>query len=306
MKKEIKIQSTDGKNKLHVILWEPEGDIKAVVQISHGMLEHIDRYEEFAQYLNAHNILVVGNDHLGHGHTAKSGDMGYFGNGKSKTVVDDLNSVTRYVKKHFGYDVPYFLLGHSMGSFMIGRYIMTYGKEVSGAIFCGTGYTPHFKLEFIHAILSIIKIFKGERYRSSFLKNTIFGGYNKKIDSPKSENDWLTRDEETISDYDNDKYNAFLFTINGYETLFDVIKFFQNKDNIDKIPKNLPVYLASGKEDPVGNYGKGVTKVYNMYKKSGIKDVHMKLYEDDRHEIINELDKDIVHKDILTWIEQHI
>lgn len=306
MKKVINLQSTDGKNNLHVVLWEPEGEVKAVVQISHGMLEYIERYDDFAQYLNAHNILVVGNDHLGHGHTAESGDMGYFGDGKSKTVVEDLHSVTKYVKKLFGENIPYFLLGHSMGSFMTERYIMTYGNEVSGAILCGTGYTSRFKLGFVHIILSVIKIFKGERYRSSSLKKAIFGGYNKKINNPKSENDWLTRDEKTISDYNNDKYSSFLFTINGYETLFDVINFFENKDNINKIPKNLPVYLASGKEDPVGNYGKGVTKVYNLYKKAGIEDVHMKLYEDDRHEIINELDKDNVHKDILNWIEQHI
>lgn len=181
MKKEISLPSTDGINRLHTVMWKPEGDIKAILQISHGMLEYIERYDEFAKYLNEYGIMVIGNDHLGHGHTAENDDdLGYFDKEKSRTVVNDLYVVTKYAKEKYGNNIPYFLLGHSMGSFMARRYIMTYGKKLSGAIICGTGYTPGAVLLLGRIVAYITQKIKGERYRSLLLKKAVFAGYNKK------------------------------------------------------------------------------------------------------------------------------
>ena len=136
----MELTSNDGVHKLHVVIWQPEENIRAVMQISHGMIEFIERYDGFARYLNEQGIVVIGNDHLGHGHTAGSDeDLGYFcPDRKSETVVKDLHTVTEYAKKEYP-GIPYFLFGHSMGSFMARRYLMTYGDELTGAILCGTG-----------------------------------------------------------------------------------------------------------------------------------------------------------------------
>ena len=350
------LKSTDGKNKLHIIIWEPDyvvnvaiqepdGDvnvtiqesdsgvnvmlqklddaasvviqesdsdsnvknveaIKAILQISHGMIEYVERYDEFAKFFNENGILVIGNDHLGHGKTA-SGDeqLGYFGEGKSKTVVDDLYEVTKYAKETYGKDIPYFLFGHSMGSFMARRYLMTYGNVLTGAIICGTGHTPGIVLTAGNICAKIIQLFKGEYHRSLFLKKIAFGSYNKRIPDAKTENDWLSRNTTNVEKYNRDKYCTFLFTVNGYQTLFGVLKFIQKKENITHIPKDLPLYFIAGKEDPVGNYGAGVLKVAKQYKDIGIKNIESKLYENDRHELTNETDRDIVFRDILKWIE---
>lgn len=301
------IKSTNDKNILHVVVWEPEGEIKGILQISHGMIEYVERYDEFANYLNERGILVIANDHLGHGHTALSDEeLGYFGDGKSKTVVDDLHEVTKFARQTYGYELPYILFGHSMGSFMARRYLMAYGEELTAAIICGTGYTPGVILGFGKVMAGLIKIFRGEKYRSSILTNLAFSAYNKRIKNPKTPNDWLSVNEENVVKYNSDKYCTFLFTVNGYQTLFDVLGFIQNKENYNRIPKNLPLFFIAGKEDPVGSYGKGVLSVVAQYKACNIQDIESKLYDNDRHEILNEDDRGIVYNDIYQWIINHI
>lgn len=304
--KQIKLPSTNNKDELQVYIWETADKPKAIVQLSHGMVEYLSRYNGFAQYLCEEGFLVIGNDHLGHGYTAREEDLGYFGEGKSKTVVDDLYSVTEYAKKTYGDDIPYFLFGHSMGSFMARRYVMTYGQALTGAIICGTGSQPAVALGAGKFLAGLIGLFKGERYRPNILDTIAFGAYNKRIENPVSKSAWLTKDEEIIKSYDNDKFCTFKFTVNGYKTLFDSISFIQKKENINSIPKALPLFLIAGAEDPVGEYGKGVKIVYDSYLAAGIKDVEIKLYEGDRHEILNELDKENVYKDISDWIEKHL
>ena len=298
---------SSGSSRLHIAVWDPSGERKAIMQISHGMIEYIKRYSHFANYLNQAGILVIGNDHKGHGLTAeKDEDLGYFGEEKSAAVIEDLHEVTRYAKEQYGADVPYFLFGHSMGSFMARRYLMTYGEELTGAIICGTGYTPGAVLTAGKLCAGVISKVKGERHRSKFLQKLAFGSYNKRIAYKRTANDWLTKNTEMVDAYNRDKYCTFLFTVNGYQTLFDVLGFIQKKENIEKIPKNLPVYMIAGEEDPVGNYGKGVEKVFEEYRKCGIRDLELKLYEDDRHEILNELDRENVYLDVKNWILKHI
>ena len=305
--KEVYIPSTDGKNKLHVVIWEPNIQVIGVVQISHGMVEYIKRYDEFARYLNQYGILVVGNDHLSHGETAKTDDdWGYFcSDNMSETVVEDLYKITCFAKKNYP-DVPYFLFGHSMGSFMARRYIMTYGNELDGVIISGTGNQSGSVLKAGKIMVSLTKLFKGDRYRSRMLKNMFFSKFNARIPNVRTSNDWLTKDEAIVDKYNADKYCTYSFTVNGYRTLLEVLSFIQNENNIEKIPKNLPVFLIAGEEDPVGNYGKAVKNVYEIYEQAGIEDISIKLYKDDRHELINETDKEDIYEDIRGWMVCHL
>lgn len=306
MKKEISIESSNKSDKLHVVIWEPEVEVKGIVQISHGMVEYVERFENLAKVLNDAGWLCIGNDHLGHGKTAANKeDLGYFGKGKSGLVVDDLHLVTEYAKECYGKNVPYVLFGHSMGSFMARRYLCTYGSELNGAIISGTGYTPNAILGAGKMVAGIVRTIKGERYRSKLLENMAFGAYNKKITDAKTDKDWLTKDEQIVKKYLADEFCTFAFTVNGYETLFDVLSYIQSDENVGRIPKNLPIYMISGDMDPVGDYGKGVETVYNQFKRAAIENVVMKLYEGDRHELTNELDKEQVYADILSWLKDN-
>ena len=306
MVKNMELPSNDGVHKLHVVVWQPDGEPKAVLQLSHGMIEFIERYEGLAQYLNEQDILVIGNDHLGHGHTAgRDEDLGYFcPEHMSETVVKDLHTVTEYAKKEYP-GIPYFLLGHSMGSFMARRYLMTYGDELTGAILCGTGEQTSATLFAGKTVAGILGAFKGQRYRSEFIRKTSFKGYNDRFEK-RTENDWLTKDQSIVDWYNGHKFCTFGFTINGYKTLFEVLTYIQKQENYNKISKNLPVYMIAGEDDPVGNYGEGVKHIYQQYKDSGIKDISIKLYPNDRHEILNELDKETVYADVADWIAGHM
>lgn len=304
---EFKLPSRDGIHKLHVVFWKPEQEVRGVVQISHGMIEMIERYDAFAHYLNDNGFAVIGNDHLGHGLTAgRDEDLGYFcRKNMSATVVSDLHRVTRYAKKHYS-DVPYFLLGHSMGSFMARRYIMTYGNELTGAILVGTGKQSTLTLVAGKALSEFIRFTRGDRYHSKLIERLAFHNYLSHIKNPRTESDWITRDEKIVDLYCENKYCNFKFTVNGYRTLFEVLTFIQKDYNIENIPRELPLLFLAGGMDPVGNYGKSVNEICCEYKKKGINDVSMKLYPDDRHEILNELDREQVYGDILRWLENHL
>ena len=306
MMKNVELPSNDGVHKLHVVVWQPEGAPKAVLQLSHGMVEFIERYDGFARYLNGQGILVIGNDHLGHGHTAGNDeDLGYFcPENMSETVVKDLHTVTEYAKKAYP-DIPYFLFGHSMGSFMARRYLLTYGDELTGAILCGTGEQTKATILTGKAVAAIQGALKGQRYRSEFIRKNSFKGYNDRFER-RTENDWLTKDQAIVDWYNNEKFCTFGFTINGYKTLFEVLTYIQKKENYDKIPKELPIYMIAGEDDPVGNYGEGVKHIYQQYKDSGIRDISIKLYPKDRHEILNELDKETVYADVADWLAKHL
>lgn len=301
--KEVYIPSTNNRNQLHVAIWEPERETKAILQISHGMVEYIVRYDDFAKHLNQQGILVIGNDHLGHGQSVlDESEFGYFGKEKGSAVVDDLYVVTKYAKKQYGENIPYFLMGHSMGSFMARRYLMSYGKKITGAIISGTGYKAAPVLDAALFFSAVTKFFHGERYRSPFLKWLAFHTYNRKIAEVKTENDWLTRDEAVVAAYNENPYCKFSFTVNGYETLFGAIKYIQKQNNWEKTPKQLPILMIAGEEDPVGSYGKDVKKVYKKYQQMGCSHIELRLYKDDRHELVNELDREAVYADISQWI----
>lgn len=306
-RKDFYIPSKDGIHRLHVVLWEPEGEVRAVVQISHGMVEMIDRYEDFALFLNRHGYAVIGNDHLGHGLTAgNDADLGYFcPRNMSATVVADLHRVTRYARKKYK-DRPYFLLGHSMGSFMTRRYLMTYGMDLDGAVICGTGSQRWLVLIAGTVVANGMRLLLGDRFRSRLLEMNAFGDYQKRIPNPRTRSDWMTRDARIVDFCRGNKYCSFIFAVNGYRTLFEVLSFIQQKKNIDRIPPELPLFFIAGGQDPVGHYGRDVRKVAAQYERAGVEDVSLRIYEEDRHEVLNELDRDQVYRDVLAWLDAKV
>lgn len=306
-KTEFYLNSTNGRNKLHVIVWHPMEEVRAILQLSHGMSEYIDRYDRLATFLAKHGILVIGNDHLGHGETAKNMDeLGYFPTKElSKTVVDDLYKVTKTIRAKYPRAL-FFLMGHSMGSFMARRYMMTYGRRLNGAILMGTGAQPAATLKAAKAAAAGLSVVKGERYRSKVMLNLAFGAYNKRIKPVRTEYDWLSRDDANVDAYMEDPYCGFMFTLNGYKTLFDVLSFIQEPKNIAKLPMHVPTLLLAGTDDPVGHYGEDILAIYDTYRQAGMKNIDMKLYPGDRHELLNELDYEQVQQDILAFIEHQL
>lgn len=306
-KTEFYFPSSDEIHDIHAVMWKPEGDVCAILQISHGMTEYVNRYEELAEYLTARGILVVGNDHLGHGQSViREEEWGFFASGDAGAkVVRDLHTLTQKVHREYP-DVPYFLLGHSMGSFMARRYAMTYGAELDGAIFVGTGNQPYVLVLLAQAVVDFLSIFFGERHRSRFVNFLMFGLYNKRFKPLKTKYDWLSRNEENVERYKKDKACTFQFTLNGYKTLFSTLAFIEKPANIRQIPAKLPILFLSGEEDPVGNYGKAVKQVCALYKKRGIRDLSLKLYSKDRHEILNELDRQEAFEYLYNWLNKRM
>lgn len=303
--KKMKIPSSVSGKELNTVLWEcPEP--KAVLQIAHGMAEHIMRYDGFARWMNEKGVVVAGNDHLGHGQTAENnGELGFFAEKNGwEYIVEDVERVRKKLSEMYP-GLPYFIFGHSMGSFVVRTYITKdWAKDISGAIISGTGNVPAAAVSAGSAIGSVISLFCGKRHRSNTVNGLAFGSYNKAFVPARTDFDWLTKDEAVVDEYIADEKCGYVFTCRAYKDLFHGLKFIGKGKNIAKVRKDLPVLFISGDKDPVGDSGRGVAQVFDKFRKAGIKDVSMKLYEGDRHEILNELDKETVYADCLAFIER--
>lgn len=305
--KDTYITSTNGINKLHMVYFEPSIPPRGIIQISHGMIDHIYRYTRLAEFLTSEGFLVVGHDHIGHGLSVSSKEeFGYFNTiDGSATLVNDLHLITQRVKKEYP-QLPYFLLGHSMGSFIVRRYLSTYNEPINGAIILGTAHPSALSVHLGKFVIGFMGLFKSPTYRSSLVQHLLFGHYNKKYKSHTSIYDWLTCDTKIIQDYIEDELCQFSFTLNGYEALFNTLNYITQPKNMKHLPLSLPILIASGADDPVGNYGKDVTKTFNSYKAQGIQDIQLKLYPNCRHELFNESNPTLFFKDLLTWLTQHL
>lgn len=295
--------SKDKQTKIHAMCWRPNGEVYGILQIAHGMVEFIERYDEFAKYLAERGILVTGNDHLGHGESIREERyFGYFSeqNGNAN-VIKDIHQLRGITEKRYPH-IPYFILGHSMGSFLLRQYLCYYGGELDGAIIMGTGSTPRGLIKAGSFLTTVMARFKGWEYRSKLVDSMSFGGYNKKIKNNRTERDWLTKDEKIVDAYIADKRCQFIFSLNAYHNMFIGMLSATDSKNIAKIPKDIPILFVAGQEDPVGDFGKGVQAVAKSYEKAGIKSVTCKLYEQDRHEILNEKDRENVFKDLYEWL----
>ena len=293
--------SKDGKSTVHYYVWEPEGDPVAILQITHGMAEHLLRYEGFAEYLNGFGILVCGNDHIGHGRSSAPEDWGYFGENEGwKIFVQDVEQLHEIMKVQY-MDIPYFLMGHSMGSFVARAWLAMYGNGVDGAVIMGTAGTNP-ALGIAKFLVKTIRKFKGSRHISKLLTVLAFGGFNKRIKPGRTDFDWLTRDNAIVDKYIDDPACGFTFTTAGYADLFGLIGYISSDNCYKLIPKPLPILLVAGAEDPVGSYGDGPAEVAEKLETAGCTDVSLILYEGMRHEILNEIGKETVMDDIRRFI----
>ncbi|MDO5331146.1 MAG: alpha/beta hydrolase, partial [Bacillota bacterium] len=283
-------KSTDGKTTVHWYKWDVENPV-AVLQIVHGMSEYIERYDVLAKYLNEHGIVVVGNDHIGHGKSVESqDDWGYFGESDGwKVFVQDTEELRKMVKSEYP-DIPYFILGHSMGSFVTRAWLKMFGEGIDGAIIMGTaGSNP--ALGAGRAISKLLRTFKGGRHRSKLVTAMAFGSYNKRIPNAKSYNDWLTRDDEIVASYRKDPACGFSFTLSGYIDLFNLLEYIQGDQWASSVQKDLPMLFVAGGEDPVGSYGAGPAEVVDRLNAAGCEDVSLIIYDGMRHEVLNEIGK---------------
>lgn len=300
--------SADGKTQLHGVCWTPDTtEYRGILQITHGMVEYIERYQDFAEYLNAQGYLVVGHDHLGHGESVNTPeDWGFFTekNG-SDVLVEDMHTLRTMTQEKYP-KLPYFMLGHSMGSFLLRKYICIHHHNLRGAIIMGTGYQPDGLLKFGKGLCKFLAKFHGWRYRSKFIQKLAFAGNDNKFRGENLKNSWLTRDVEIVKAYSKSPKCTFQFTLNGFYNLFDTIWYDNQKEHVADTPKHLPLFFVSGQEDPVGGFGKGVKRVYYTYEAAGMQDITWKLYPKDRHEILNELDRQQVYEDLYHWMEVRV
>lgn len=298
-KEEFTFDSRDGQTKIHAVRWIPEGKVICILQIVHGMAEYIERYEEVAHYFAEKGILVTGDDHLGHGKSVpEGGTYGYFCEQDPATVVvRDVHRLKKMTQEDYP-GIPYVILGHSMGSFILRNYLFRYGSGIQGAIVCGTGTKPQGLVQVCRAMAAVQGAFLGQEHVAKMIDKLAFGSYNKMVGGGS----WLCRDDKVVEAYATDSLCGFTFTVNGFRTLFDLLYRLNRRENLEQMPKELPVLFIAGDQDPVGDMGEGVKKAYESFEQVGMEHIDLKLYPEDRHEILNELDKIKVYEDIYPWL----
>ncbi len=286
--------------------WAPANpnEIKGIFQITHGMAEHGERYEDFAKFLCHNGFIVYCNDHIGHGKSVvDDSKLGYFGKERGWiSFVEDVEALTDIATAEHP-NLPVCLFGHSMGSFVARSYMRKYGNKIDKAIICGTSGSNPAVSAGIMLTKIIIKL-KGEMHRSELINKIAFGSYNNKFKPARTAFDWLTRDRDIVDKYVADKYCGFLFTARGYLDMFSILADVSKDSWYNAVDKELPILLIAGSMDPVGAYSKGVKEVYDKLKASGHKDVSIKLYTDARHEILNETDRITTYNDIVNWVKK--
>ncbi|MDY5613212.1 alpha/beta hydrolase [Dysosmobacter sp.] len=300
---EFTFLSADRKTPIHAVEWLPEGQVQAVLQISHGVAEYILRYEPFAEYLTTRGFAVVGHDHLGHGQSVAEGSPRlYFGpRGSWNWVVDDIDRRRNLAKEKFP-QVPYFLLGHSMGSFLARTYLIRYPGAVDAAVIMGTGQMSPAIIAGGKAVAAEEARRIGEDQTSSLVDKLAFGAYNKRFAPNRTGFDWLSLNQDNVDRYIADPLCGGNATIGLFREMLGGLSFIASLQNLKRMNLNIPVLFISGEMDPVGDCGKGVQRAYESFRKAGVRDVSLKLYPELRHEILNEACRETVYGDIYQWL----
>jgi alpha-beta hydrolase superfamily lysophospholipase len=311
--------SFDGKDQksIHTYMWNDVEKPKAVLQIFHGMAEHAGRYAEFAGFLNKRGYIVYADDHRGHGKTAGISsstdagasdgvpvDLGYVGKDGFSMIVEDEHVLHGIIKeKHTG--LPVFVLAHSFGSFLGQEYIIRYGGEIAGAMLSGSAMKKGADVK-AGRVLSSVMMLLGGKKKNALIDRLGFKEANARIANPRTTADWLSRDEAVVDKYMNDPCCGKVATTNFYYCLFKGLSGLYKSKRLVKIPKELPIYILSGDNDPIGSYGTSTAKLYEMYRELGIKDVGLKLFEGCRHEILNETNRQEVYEEMADWLDSHL
>lgn len=293
-------------NVTYYIMVPEEAEVAGIVQISHGMGEYFSRYTTFAKYLCSLGFIVCGNDHIGHGASvSRPAELGFFAVRDGwKYLVEDVKQLTDLMQRRYP-DLPYFLLGHSGGSLIVRLYLTDYGDRLAGCILTGTAGPNPTALSAAHLADSIART-RGVTYRSGFLNDMAFKGYNRKIKNPRTVFDWLSRDESVVSLYQSDEKCNFIFTAAGFRDLFMLTAKANASHTFRHTPRDLPLLFLSGDKDPVGKYGEGVRRVVHLYRGAGLKNIEVIFYKDARHEVLNELGRLEAFGDISRWLETQL
>ena len=304
---EFSFPSRDGRHRIACYLWLPEnGSPKAVVQLVHGVAEHLGRYDAFARYLADRGFAVCGGDHLGHGKTVDDGKYGYFGkrDGWAMVTADVRRLRVLMGEKYPG--LPYFLLGHSMGSFLARTYLCEYPGTVDGCILSGTGQEKPALVAAGKALASAVCTFRGPDAVSAMVDKLSLGAYNGQFKPNRTAADWISRDEAVVDAYLKDPFCTFKSTAGLFRDMMGGLQYISDKNNLARMDPRTPVYLFSGDQDPVGSNGEGVKKVFGFFRDHGTIDLTMKLYPGGRHEMLNEINRGEVYADVLAWLERHL
>lgn len=302
--------SADGVTQIHGVKWTPEGQPVAVLQIVHGMVEYIERYRSFAEFLNSKGFVVVGHDHIGHGESVSSPEEWGIMHAKhpSDIMVEDIYANYKLTKQAYP-SLPYFIMGHSMGSYMTRKCLSVKAKEMdglAGAIIMGTGTEASGTINAGLAFINFLSFFRSDEYRSTMVRDMTYSAPYKQYDctGATTDNSWLTKDVEVVKKYYSDPKCTYTFSLGAYRGLVESTKYDNDPANIAKMKKDLPVFFVSGACDPVGNMGKGVEAARDKFVAAGMQDVSLKLYDNDRHEILNETDREVVYEDLYAWMQK--
>lgn len=295
-----KIKSSSDNLELELAYIEPKEEIKGVVQISHGMSEHKERYYDFMEYLKNQGYVVVINDHRGHGSSVKTKeDLGYFYTEDISYIINDLYDVTKYIKNKYK-DKKIYLFSHSMGTLVARGYIQKYDNEIEKLVLCGPP-TKNELTKFAIKLSQVSKYINKDTKPSKLLNKLTFGSYNR---GNTINNEWLSKSIDNVNKYNDDKLCGFIFTGNGFINLYKLMDNAFCRENYKMQNKSLPIFVIAGSEDPVIQDEKKFLELVDFLKELGYKDVTSKLYKDLKHEILNEEEKNIIYKDVLDFFNK--
>ena len=299
------VTALDG-SEIYLRKWLPEADPRGIIQIAHGMTEHAGVYTDFIAALLEAGYGVYAHDHKGHGKTVKrEEDYGHFEpNVGWNEAVSDVIFVSETIRKE--QTCPLFLLGHSMGSFLSRRAVQLKGELYDGFLISGTGGNPGILGSIGHKVATIEMKLRGAKTKSPMLNFLSFGNFNSHFKPNRTKFDWLSSDNNQVDKYIADPLCGFICTTSFYRELFSGVLEVNKLEEFKKTPKNLPIHIFSGDRDPVGDMGKGVKEVYENYKKCDVRDVTLRLYENGRHEMFHEVNRDEVFQDLISWLDGHI
>lgn len=295
------IQSKVDGLELKIAMVLPKTEIKGIIQFSHGMAEHKERYFYFMSFLAEKGFASVIHDHRGHGSSVKdSADLGYFYDETGDAIVEDLHQITLEIKNRFP-NTPIILFGHSMGSLVARCYLKKYDSDIDKIIICGAPANNPLIVP-AQLIVAFLKMLYGERHRSKFIQNLTFGSYNKQVGEKDLENAWLCTNHQVVEEYNNDKLCGFTFTLNGFKTLFTLVQNTYSKSGWILSNEDLPILFIAGEADPVISGEKGWLAAQRFLQDRGYKSVKGILYDNMRHEILNERNNHLVFSDVVNWL----
>lgn len=300
----ISYPSHDNASTIRALVWEPDDAARpdfsprAVVQIVHGMSEHVERYAPFAEFLVGRGFVVCANDHVGHGKTTGERDLGHMplANG-ADVLVEDVHALREKVCERYPH-ARHVMFGHSMGSFVTRVYLTRHADGLSAAILCGTGQQPRIQTVAGRVITRLIAQIRGERHVSRFVDSLGAGAYGRAIKDARTDVDWISSDPDVVDEYIADPLCGQPFTVGAYATLASLVADATDARLARRVPKDLPLLFVAGAEDPVGDCGRGVARAVDEYRNAGVRLVEMGIYPGARHEILNEPCHEAVWHDV--------